>query len=153
VSFNEDTAEIYDADVELLSSWTDFTIGDENVGVDLASVVTHEAGHFLGLNHTLELGATMRSGHVAGTLGGRALSDDDRAGICAIYPEDRDFPGGKTCEPRGKYSPKCENQGCGCHLVGTRVSASTPLAGLGAAFLIFCAARRRRRPLAYRAFQ
>ncbi len=119
VSFNPDNAQIYDVDVELLSSSADFTTGDDDVEVDLASVVTHEAGHFLGLDHSLVAGATMAAGYFPGQTDTRSLEPDDLEGICAAYPEDRSFPGGRTCEPRGKYSPKCEGDGCGCHHAGS----------------------------------
>jgi MYXO-CTERM domain-containing protein len=119
VSFNEKNAEIYDVDVELLSAIADFTTSDEDVVVDLQAVVTHEAGHFLGLDHSNHLGATMASGYVLGRTDTRDLSVDDISGICEAYPEGRNFPGGRTCEPRGKYSPKCDRKGCGCSQVGT----------------------------------
>lgn len=119
VSFNEDTAQIYDVDVELLSSAADFTLDDKDVEVDLAAVVTHEAGHFLGLDHSIADGATMAAGYFPGQIDTRSLEDDDIAGICATYPEGRRFPGGTTCEPRGKYSPKCDKDGCGCNQAGT----------------------------------
>lgn len=119
VNFNEDTAQIYDVDVELLSAEADFTLDDTEVKVDLASVVTHEAGHFLGLDHSNSPGATMAAGYFPGEIDTRSLEEDDIAGICASYPEGRSFPGGKTCEPRGKYSPKCEKEGCGCSQAGT----------------------------------
>lgn len=139
VSFNEDTAQIYDVDVELLSADAQFTVGDEAVVVDLAAVVTHEAGHFLGLDHSLTVGATMAAGYLPGEIDTRSLHDDDIEGICAAYPEDRSFPGGKTCEPRGKYSPKCDTDGCGCTQAGTDAPASRMwlLSGLLAALVLF----------------
>lgn len=142
VSFNEDTAEIYDVDVELLSYVADFTTSSESVNVDLASVVTHEAGHFLGLDHSFAPGATMASGYVPGSTAQRTLSEDDEAGICATYPENRSFPGGKTCEPRGKYSPKCDKDGCGCRVVGASDAPSSP--PWIAAFVLGLALFRRR---------
>jgi MYXO-CTERM domain-containing protein len=119
VSFNEDNAQIYDVDVELLSVDAMFTLDDDEVVVDLASVVAHEAGHFLGLDHSSTPGATMAEGYFPGETETRSLHEDDLAGICATYPEGRSFPGGKTCEPRGKYSPKCDKDGCGCSQAGT----------------------------------
>lgn len=119
VSFNPDSAQIYDVDVELLSAVADFTTSDSNVKIDLTSVVTHEAGHFLGLDHSHVVGATMAARYFPGQTETRSLEADDVAGICDVYPEDRSFPGGRTCEPRGKYSPKCEGDGCGCNQVGS----------------------------------
>lgn len=137
VSFNEETAQIYDVDVELLSSVADFTTSDTDVSVDLASVVTHEVGHFLGLDHSRKEEATMQAGYVPGSIGPRTLTQDDEAGICAVYPEDRDFPGGQTCEPRGKYSPKCEGEGCGCRIPGQpNGSGSALLLGLALVGLV-----------------
>lgn len=146
VSFNEDTAQIYDVDVELLSADTEFTLDDEKVVFDLASVVTHEAGHFLGLDHPTVRGdgptPTMSAGYSPGSLETRSLEQDDIDGICAAYPEDRRFPGGKTCEPRGKYSPLCHKDGCGCRQAGTDAprSAMWLVSGL----LVACALGRRR---------
>jgi hypothetical protein len=147
VSFNEDSAQIYDVDVELLSADTEFTLGDEEVVFDLASVVTHEAGHFLGLDHPATGGAsatkpTMASGYSPGEIETRSLEQDDIDGICATYPEGRSFPGGKTCEPRGKYSPKCDKDGCGCSQAGT----DTPSSGMSlvsALIAAFALGRRR----------
>lgn len=119
INFNEDTAHIYDVDVELLSHEANFTLDDTRVEVDLASVVTHEVGHFLGLDHSSAPGATMAAGYFPGAIDTRSLEEDDLRGICAAYPEGRSFPGGKTCEPRGKYSPKCDKDGCGCNQAGS----------------------------------
>jgi MYXO-CTERM domain-containing protein len=144
VSFNEDTAEIYDVDVELLSSIADFSLSDDDVVVDLASVVTHEAGHFLGLDHSKAGGATMSSGYYPGDRDARTLTEDDALGICASYPTGRSFPGGRTCEPRGEFSRRCAGDGCSC-----RTTAGAP-AGSGHSLLLVAAAmvaflRRRRR--------
>src|SRR5262249_25460857 len=44
VTYNLDTGEIYDADMELNTFGVNFTLGDANVDYDLLSVVTHESG-------------------------------------------------------------------------------------------------------------
>ncbi len=88
VTFNAQTGEIYDADMEINSSAKNLSITDAvpTNGFDLQSVVTHEAGHFLGLAHATDARATMYASYKPGTSALRSLSPDDVAGICAIYP-------------------------------------------------------------------
>lgn len=88
VTFNADTGEIYDADMEINSSARNLTTSDQVPanGFDLASVVTHEVGHFFGLAHATDARATMFASYKPGTTALRTLSPDDIAGICAIYP-------------------------------------------------------------------
>src|SRR5262249_10703190 len=49
VTYDLDSGEIYDADIELNSAQGHFTTADTLVRDDLLSIATHEAGHFLGL--------------------------------------------------------------------------------------------------------
>lgn len=139
VSFNFKTAEIYDVDVEMNSGIANFTVDDELVDIDLLSVVTHEAGHFLGLDHTREPQATMGSGYTPGSIRPRKLAADDISGICAIYPTDRPITR-DTCEPRGKHHAKCEGEGCDCRMSPGRsgVPSGSPWGALalGLTFLL-----------------
>lgn len=52
---------------------------------DLASVITHELGHTLGLGHSTDPAAVMYPDIAAEETRARTLSEDDRAGIVAIY--------------------------------------------------------------------
>jgi hypothetical protein len=89
VTFNAETGEIYDADLELNASGRNLSITDQVPanGFDLESVVTHEAGHFFGLAHATDARATMFASYKPGTTALRSLTPDDLAGLCAIYPD------------------------------------------------------------------
>lgn len=148
--FSPDTGVIYDSDVELNSKGQDFTTTSppEAVGMDLASVVQHEAGHFLGLAHSQNPGATMNPSLGTGDISRRVLTQDDIDGICAVYPPDR--PLDPTCdpEPRHGFSTACTfEKGC-CTIAPGRINRAhrVPEGVIVAALFAVGAARRRRRP-------
>jgi MYXO-CTERM domain-containing protein len=92
VTFNAKTGEIFDADMEINSSQKNLVAVDADSAIpansfDLASVVTHEAGHFFGLAHATSTTATMYASYKPGTTALRTLSADDVNGICEIYPD------------------------------------------------------------------
>ncbi len=100
------------------------------VRIDVQNTVTHEAGHSLGLDHTLDPAATMYASAPSGEKSKRVLGADDIAGICAIYP-------------RGAASVTCTSgQGGGCSAAQTDPGAA--LAAL--AVLLQIRRRSRRRP-------
>jgi len=107
VTFDHETGEIFDADIEINTAYNSFTISDQNVKYDLQAVVTHEVGHFIGLDHTLDSAATMYAGYDEGTTEIRTLEQDDIDGACAIYPPSRKA----TCnpEPRGGLAYQCSD--------------------------------------------
>jgi hypothetical protein len=135
ITFNVDSGEIYDADVEVNSFDYQLTVSDEVVDADLPSIITHEVGHFLGLSHSDVRAATMRPGYHPGDTGLRTLDADDVAGICSLYgPEAAARPA--ECEPRHGFSQECAVAETGCCAVhGTKPRSSGPLAvalaGLG----------------------
>jgi len=121
VTMNLDTGEILDADIELNTPWFDFALPGETEGEDLRTVLTHEAGHFLGLNHSHIDGSVMFEEYDANQIFS-SLSDDDLAGICEIYPGADDDP---KCDPpelpdntRCVGASECEpipgDPGCSC---------------------------------------
>jgi MYXO-CTERM domain-containing protein len=159
--------EIVDADIEL--NGVDFAIsnagatgGDAPCLSDLKNTLTHELGHFLGLEHTcLASGdplrvddkgkavplcngnnepairdATMYNFQTCGETSKASLSPDDIAAVCSVYPL-ADDPG--QCEGVGGSSGGC---------CSVSASSSSPLApvvpALWALGLLAFVARRRR---------
>ncbi len=107
VTYSKKTGDIYDVDMEIngnqILSTTEVV---DPIGFDLQSIMTHEAGHFLGLAHSHDPDATMWAQYSAGTDGFRDLADDDIAGICAVYPP---ATVNNVCDftPRQGFSPEC----------------------------------------------
>jgi hypothetical protein len=87
ITYDAMTGEIFDADIEINSH--DYQLvadGPAPAGAyDLLTVLTHEAGHFLGLAHSADVGAVMFAHYQAGSS---ALTPDDVSGICTVYPPD-----------------------------------------------------------------
>ena len=109
VTYDVDTADIYDADIEVNTADNTFTTTDAPgpTDVDLLAVLTHETGHFLGLAHSQDDTATMFASYVMGTTTIRTLSPDDQAAICAAYPVGRTATGACTGLPRHGWAPVC----------------------------------------------
>jgi len=110
--------EIVDADVHV--NGVDYTWSLEGAGAvpDVRAILTHELGHSLGLAHSTVLNATMYATY-SGGIAWRALKQDDRDGVCALYPgngapgcDQNPCPGGflciaKTCERKGAQGVIC----------------------------------------------
>jgi hypothetical protein len=107
--------EIVDADIEVNAVtflWGDLVNDPDSKRQDLQNALTHEVGHFIGLDHTCYMGAienppkdqngeeipscdaassdvkatTMFASAMPGDISKRTLEDDDRAAVCAMYP-------------------------------------------------------------------
>jgi hypothetical protein len=118
VTFNPTTGEIYDADMEINTADQRVTLVDPvpSDGYDFDSIVTHEAGHFLGLAHSGDNRATMFANYTPGATAMRHLTADDVSGACAIYhPDgaravlDGQVTPGPQCDPtpRRGYTRAC----------------------------------------------
>jgi hypothetical protein len=100
VVFNSKTGKILDADMEINSDvYNDLTT------FDLDFVITHESGHFFGLDHSAK-GTVMYFMYMRDNTGPTVLTPDDIAGICAAYPPDRITP---ACdfEPEKGFAADC----------------------------------------------
>jgi hypothetical protein len=149
VTYDSETGEILDADIELNHANNEFTTGDDYVVYDLQSVLTHEIGHLAGLDHTIDLWATMNPFYQSGTTDLRTLEPDDTSGICAVYPPGRE--GVCAVTPRGGLGDVCggiaagEEEDDGCRVAPLGRAGSRPRwAWLGAAGALAVAWRLRR---------
>jgi hypothetical protein len=87
VTYDPDTGEIYDADMEI-NATVPLALHDPVPpgSYDLQSIITHESGHFLGMAHSGDTYATMYAFYTTGGTSMRTLTADDIAGLCSIYP-------------------------------------------------------------------
>src|SRR5450432_396651 len=106
VHFDPKTGDIWDSDIEVNAVDEPLSVGDLTPkAVDLDSLLTHEAGHFLGLAHTIDTTATMFPRLSKGDSL-RTLAQDDISGVCSIYPPGRSVTS-TSCEPRHGFSDLC----------------------------------------------
>lgn len=150
VTFNTETGELLDADIAVNSFQQPITTSESPGDFDLESVITHETGHFLGLTHSRIRGATMSTPYAKGDLSFRDLSSDDEAGICVVYPPNRNVPAG-DCRPRHGFSPDCgapADDGCACRATPGGPAPSWPLALLLSIGVLLELRRHRARPRA-----
>ena len=85
VTYGVNSGEIYDADMEINTA--QHTISPDEPppagAYDLQAIMTHEAGHFLGLAHATDTHSIMYSQYQPGAI---TLTQDDVDGLCTIYP-------------------------------------------------------------------
>jgi MYXO-CTERM domain-containing protein len=154
VTYVLDSGAIRDADLEINTADATLTTSDTSVEVDLESILTHEAGHVLGLAHSSAEGATMVTDYPPQSLVLRTLEADDAAAICAAYP-----PGEKRlCDatPRNGLGTTCNggegggadtdpgDDDSGCAIASTAGHASRRGLVLAVAIAASALARRRR---------
>jgi len=153
---NPNSGEIYDADMQINETLGTLAVCRGSCGrgeVDLQNVITHEAGHFLGLGHSNVSSATMASRATVGEIKKRDLDADDIAGLCAIYGDYAQA----VCEamdftPDRGFSPECKpppvegaSDSDGCRVAVTSAGRAVPDALLGAGVLLLMLRSRKRR--------
>jgi hypothetical protein len=144
---------IVDADIEINATEPLYVPTDEDAGVglgvianqrDLMSILVHEAGHFLGLDHSREDESVMQASLQVGEFR-TTLSADDEAAICAAYPPDA---ASGTCDytPNQGFASECTlgpESGCSSQRLGRPSDGTLSLGALMLAGLAL--ARRWRR--------
>ncbi len=80
--------EIIDSDIEINASNNTIGFDGAPLDFDLRNLLTHEIGHFIGLDHSEVFDATMEFETRKGQIKKRDLDPDDVAGVCEIFPND-----------------------------------------------------------------
>lgn len=147
VTFDPETGDLYNADIEVNTASYDFIDGGQ---YDFLSVLTHEAGHFLGLSHSQLPDATMYFAYTDYSTDFRTLSEDDIAAVCTVYPPSDIDPLRCNPIPRHGFASQCgaaQISGCAAAPQGEParpvLSAAAAAAALAAAALRRASARRR----------
>jgi MYXO-CTERM domain-containing protein len=157
-SFDAETGEIFDADIEINTKDNDFALSDPVAAdaMDLRTVLAHQAGHFLGFAHSTEAKSPMFNSIEPGEIDHRDLVPDDVTGVCDTYAPDgtRKTAGGPvsaaSCDPtpRGglETAPTpASTKGCATSATDRSASAVSGVALTALAALALSASRRRRR--------
>ena len=130
VSWNN-VGEITDADIVFNGRDFDFSISENGTGrgqVDLQDVLTHEIGHFIGLDHTPLVGSpsvrpTMNPFNTAEAPRiARTLEADDKAGVSALYPS---ATAGTLGSISGSVRHPDERGAYGVHVVAYKAGTNT----------------------------
>ena len=122
--------EIVDADIEINGTRPLLVDDAESSGGtvvgahDLLSILTHELGHFLGLDHSSDPESIMQI-MLPPRVVRTSLGDDDIAAICAASPPEREAA---ECDPapRGAFSAQCAldpSTGGACSVARVRSAA------------------------------
>ena len=83
--YNTSTHVVSEADIKLTSA-IPMTLGGSASSVDVQSVLTHEFGHFVGLDHVTDITQTMYPSIPNNSTIYRTLCDGDELGIRTVYP-------------------------------------------------------------------
>lgn len=110
-----DNCEMVSADMVFNGVGFTFSTSGNFNATDVQSIATHEAGHWIGLDHSPITSATMYYAYQGGT-GARSLHSDDEQGVCFLYgggtcgcSTDNDCNGTQECVGGNCVDPRCNN--------------------------------------------
>jgi uncharacterized protein (TIGR03382 family) len=96
-TYDQHSGIIYDSDVELNAPTFYFTTSDGPrctlpgqtgcVSTDVQNTMTHEIGHFIGLDHTYAVGSTMNPQAPQGETSKRTIDSGSHDFVCTAYPQ------------------------------------------------------------------
>jgi MYXO-CTERM domain-containing protein len=141
-TFDKKNGRILYADMEV-NTTRRFSTDEASEEIDLQAVMTHEVGHYIGLNHSKVPQSIMAESYCSlddrcakGKVAARRLSPDDIDALCTLYP-----PDGVEKIAEDSKSP------ISCAASPAPASGRSPVAefGLAASFLFGLAAVLRRR--------
>ncbi len=145
VTFRASSAIIADADIEL--NGVNFTFTNEDNAnatlVDVRNTMTHEVGHFIGLDHSEHQDATMFGMAPEGELSKRELKPDDIEALCTIYPSGGPLPQGPQGPCNSAVSASGEDS-CACTSVQASSSEPRPAHALLLSLMMLGVRRARR---------
>lgn len=110
--YNPDTGQMVSADIEfnlanyrwmIITSLNQCSPQKDTDVVDIQNIVTHEAGHFIGLDHSDVENSTMFATSPPCETSKRALDEDDIDGVVYLYP-DNAVPEVSGVEPTNFYT-------------------------------------------------
>ncbi|MGQ0504713.1 MAG: matrixin family metalloprotease [Myxococcaceae bacterium] len=84
ITFFTQSGEIFDADMQLNNN-REWKVGGAGTRIDVESLLTHEAGHYLGLDHTPNMSTIMYAVYFIGEFKS-ALQPADISDVCTMYP-------------------------------------------------------------------
>jgi hypothetical protein len=112
-----------DADI-VFNPVLSFSTSGKDDAFDIQSIATHEIGHFLGLDHTAIVSATMNPSGAKGSVHPRFLKSDDIIAASSLYPT------ASFTSTTGGFSGRITNGGAnvfGAHVVALDTTQGSPI--------------------------
>jgi hypothetical protein len=146
LTFDRASGDLLDADVELNRQSAENPVGFAFVTsapawgeTHLPTVLLHELGHQMGLGHSAVEASVMSSQPPMG-VSRATLHEDDRAGVCAVYP-----PGPTAACVPGAPPTRSPPRACSAAAPGASLTARACCIPLALAFALVTTLRRRAR--------